>query len=507
MLRVRRCALALSLLLPPLMALAQPAWPAPDWATSTPEAQGMDSRALAALVEYGGNARMDSLVVVRNGHLVTEAYYAPFRAGMRHHINSATKGVVALLAGIASGQGLLGSADAPVLEQLRDRGSADADADPRKLAITLQHLLDNTSGIAWIEPLADRVPDSLIAMERSADWVQYILERPMAQAPGVGFDYNSGNTHLVSALLARKAGMGTGQFAARELFGPLGITDYRWLNDPQGVARGGFGISMRTPDMAKIGYLVLKNGEWNGRQVVPRAWVDKIFHASIPMFPTGGLRYGDAWWTLPARKAFMAVGFNRQLIVVLPELGVVAAMTGRGQYPFEDVIGHLERAVRSDAALAPDPQGTELLQARIRAAATEPATPVASTTPALAGEVSGKVYKLASNPLGIVELALHLGAEASYDVVSYAGRGSTQTRKVSLRLGMEGRFAGAAAGEGATVLSKGRWIDANTLSLLQRFPEEGWSVSYLVRFDGRRVEITQVDQFGRKRTLAGEQVN
>ncbi len=505
MLLVRRCALVLSLLLPPLMAPAKPAWPAPDWATSTPEAQGMDSRALAALVEYGGNARMDSLVVVRNGHLVAEAYYAPFRTGMKHRINSATKSVVALLAGIASGQGLMGSADAPVLEQLRERGNLDA--DPRKLAITLQHLLDSTSGIAWVEPLSDRIPDSLIAMERSADWVQYILERPMAQAPGVGFNYNSGNTHLVSALLARKAGMETGQFAARELFGPLGITDYRWLNDPQGVARGGFGISMRTPDMAKIGYLVLMKGEWNGRQIVPRAWVDKIFHASIPMFSTGGLRYGNAWWTLPDRKAFMAVGFNRQLIVVLPELGVVAAMTGRGPYPFEDVIGHLERAVRSHAALTPDPQGTELLQARIRDAATEAATPVATTTPALAREVSGKIYRLASNPLGISELALHLGAEPSYDVVSYVGRGSTETRKASLRLGMEGRFASAAAGEGATVLTKGRWIDANTLSLLQRFPEEGWSVSYLVRFDGRRVEITQVDQFGRKHTLAGEQVN
>lgn len=500
MLLVRRCALALSLLL----ALAQPAWPAPDWAISTPEAQGMDSRALAALVEYGGNARMDSLVVVRNGHLVAEAYYAPFRAGMRHRINSATKGVVGLLAGIASGQGLLGSADAPVLQQLRGSG---ADVDPRKQAITLQHLLDGTSGLAWVEPLADGVPDSLIAMERSVDWVQYVLGQPLAQAPGAGFNYNSGNTHLVSALLARKAGMGTEQFAARELFGPLGITDWRWQKDPQGVATGGFGISMRAPDMAKIGYLVLKNGEWNGRQVVPRAWVDKIFNASIPMFPTGGLRYGDGWWTLPARKAYMAVGFNRQLIVVLPELGVVAAMTGRGQYPFEDVIGHLERAVRSDAALAPDPQAGELLQARIRAAATEAATPVAAAPPALAREISGKVYRLASNPLGIAEVTLHLGAEPSYDVVSLVGRGSAQTRKVSLRLGMEGRFAGVAAGEGAGVLTKAHWVDGNTLSLVQRFPEEGWSVSYLLRFDGRRVEITQVDQFGRKRTLAGEQAN
>ncbi len=503
MLAVRRCALALSLLLPPLLAPAQPAWPAPDWAASTPEAQGMDSRALAALVEYGGNARMDSLVVVRNGRLVAEAYYAPFRAGMRHRINSATKGVVGLLAGIASGQGLLGSAQAPVLEQLR--GSADT--DPRKQAITLQHLLDGTSGIAWVEPLSDAVPDSLIAMERSADWVQYILDRPQAQAPGVGFNYNSGNGHLVSALLARQAGIDTDQFAARELFGPLGITDWRWQKDPQGVATGGFGISLRTPDMAKLGYLVLKNGEWNGRQVVPRAWIDKIFHASIPMFATGGLRYADGWWAFPARKAYMAVGYNRQLIVVLPELGVVAALTGRGPYPFEDVIGHLERAVRSDAALAPDPQAGELLQERIRAAATEAATPVAAAAPVLAREISGKVYRLAPNPLGLAEVTLHLGAEPSYDVVSLVGRGSTQTRKVSLRLGLEGRFAGVAAGEGAGVLTKAQWVDASTLSLLQRFPEEGWSVSYLLRFEGRRVEVTQVDQFGRKRTLAGEQVD
>lgn len=494
------------LLLAAFMAAAQPlVWPAPDWAASTPEAQGMDSGALAALVEYGGNEQMDSLVVVRNGRIVTEAYYAPFRSGMKHRINSATKSVVAALAGIASGQGLLGSPDAPLLEVYRDRNVANV--DERKQAITLQHLLDMTSGIDWIEPLSDRVPETMIALERSADWQQFILDRPMAQAPGTAFNYNSGNSHLVSAVLARKVGMSTEQFAVEQLFKPLGIADYRWQKDPQGVATGGYGLYLRTSDMAKIGYLYLQHGEWDGRQLVPRGWVDKLSNASVPMFPTGGWRYGDSWWTLPARKAYVAVGYNRQLIIVLPELGVVAAMTGRTHYPIEDVIGHLERAAKSAQPLPNDAQAGELLLARIRDAATEKVTLPAAATPALAQELSGKSWRLAANPLGLLELVLHFGPEASYDLVSPVARGSTETRKVSLPIGMDGHFAGGAPGQGFFVLSKGQWIDETTLAFVQRWPEEGWTVSYQLRFDGRRVEITQVDQYGRKLALQGERVD
>lgn len=496
MVLARRCLLVLALLLP-FAAVAQS-----DWPTSTPEAQGMDSRALAALVECGGNAQMDSLVVVRNGKLVAEAYYAPFQRGMKHRINSATKGVVALLAGIANGQGLLQPGD-PVLGLFPDRTATNADA--RKQAMTLQHLLDMTSGIDWIEPLSDRIPESMIAMERSADWVQFILDRPMAQAPGGGFNYNSGNSHLVSAVLARKTGIGTEQFAARQLFAPLGITDYRWPKDPQGVSIGGFGISLLTPDMARIGQLVLQRGEWNGRQLVPRAWVERIFAARVPMFATGGWRYGDFWWTLPARKAYLAVGYNRQLIVVMPELGVVAAMTGRTHYPIEDVISHLERAAKSAPALPEDAQAQALLQERVRLAATERVSPSAIAEPALARDVSGKAWRLEPNGLGLVALTLQLGAEPSYELVSYVARGSSETRKLTGPIGM-GRFSGPGA-ELPLVVTKGEWTGADTLSLVQRWPEEGWTVSYLLRFEGKRVEITQVDRFGRRQTLAGTRVD
>src|SRR6185369_15121044 len=253
-------------------------WPNPDWQASTPEEQGMDSGALAALVEYGGNAQMDSLVVVRHGKLVAEAYYAPFQAGMKHTINSATKAIVGALLGIAIDKGLVGNPDTAVLDFFP--GGTVANVDARKKAMVLQSLLDMTSGLDWTEPLSNAVPETLVAMLGSKDWPKFVLDRPMALPPGTAFNYNSGNSHLVSAILARKTGMSTQEFAVRHLFKPLGISDFRWLKDPQGIAIGGYGLYLHPRDMARIGYLYLNHGEWDGVRLISRPWVDKVYHAS-----------------------------------------------------------------------------------------------------------------------------------------------------------------------------------------------------------------------------------
>ncbi|HSV50819.1 MAG TPA: hypothetical protein VLJ57_01785 [Burkholderiaceae bacterium] len=111
---------------------------------------------------------------------------------------------------------------------------------------------------------------------------------------------------------------------------------------------------MHTADMAKIGVPYLQGGQWNGRQVVPRSWVERVFKPKVDMdFP--GYRYADYWWSIPGRKAYFASGFNRQVIMVLPELGVVAALTGRDHYPFNDLINHLERAARASRGARPAP--------------------------------------------------------------------------------------------------------------------------------------------------------
>lgn len=497
--------IAATLLCMPLGAQTQPGpWPTQQWATATPEEQGMDSGVLAALVDFGAAGDMDSLVVTRHGRIVAEAYYAPFKPEMRHKINSATKGVVAALTGIAIQQGKLADTDRPVLEFFA--GSHIANADERKKAMTVQHLLDMTSGLDWTEPLTDARPDSMIDMRRSADWVQFVLDRPMAQAPGTGFNYSSGNSHLLTAILARQTGMSVPDFATQNLFKPLGISDVVWQKDPQGLAIGGYGLYLQTRDMAKIGYLYLRGGEWDGQQIVPRSWVERVYQAKVPMVfspatPTS-LRYGDQWWTIPERKVYMAVGFNRQIILVMPGEGVVAAMTGRKHYAFAQMLELVAQAVKSDQALPANPAATALLAQRVQAVASEKplATPAA---PALAQTISGKTYRMAPNNLGVREFTLHLTASPSYELVSYVARGSSETKKVSLPLGLNGQFLPDTT-NGAAFVSKASWTGPDTLTVTARQPEEAETVRYVLTFTGNKVAVSHTNAYGFQQNLTGE---
>jgi CubicO group peptidase (beta-lactamase class C family) len=165
-------------------ATVEPVWPTKEWQTSTPEDQGMASTELAALVDFGRAHNLDSLLVVRHGKIVTEAYYAPYTSGIPHAMYSATKAVIGTLLAITCREGLLDSPAHPLLDFF-DRNSI-ANLDDRKEAITIQSLLDMTSGIGWTEPL-NGDPASNIEMEHSPDWVKFILDRPMSSVPGTTF--------------------------------------------------------------------------------------------------------------------------------------------------------------------------------------------------------------------------------------------------------------------------------------------------------------------------------
>lgn len=323
--------------------------PGDTWATATPEEVGMDARALDELVAFGAAQEMDSLVITRHGRLVREAYFGDFQAEHRHRLNSATKGVVAALVGVAIAQGHIQGTAAPVLGFFP--GRVVAQRDPAKEAITLHHLLDMTSGLDWQEPLTGGRVASLIGLRGSADWVQYVLDRPMAQSPGAGFNYNSGNSHLLAAILAQQTGMPLKDYAQQQLLGPLGIADVVWDTDPQGLYTGGFGLHLRTRDMARLALLYLRGGEWNGRQLIPRDWVARVFAPQVSM-GMGSAKYADQWWSVPERGVFMAVGFNRQILLVMPRHGIAAAFTGRKHWPFGPWMDLLDRAAAGPAPAA-----------------------------------------------------------------------------------------------------------------------------------------------------------
>jgi metal-dependent hydrolase (beta-lactamase superfamily II)/CubicO group peptidase (beta-lactamase class C family) len=302
---------------------AAPAWPTDGWRTSTPEAQGIDSQPLVEmLAEIQAQAyAIDSVLVVRNGVLVLEAYRHPYRAESYHIIHSCTKSIVSALVGIAVDDGFINGVDVRLLELFRDRTVDNVDA--RKRAMTLEHLLTMTTGLECRDSYLYRW-HGLREMRQTEDWVQHVLDLPMVEAPGTRFEYCNGASLLLSAILQETTGHSAESFAQAHLFGSLGIEDVEWPANPQGISIGWGELRMRPQDMAKIGYLYLQNGRWEAEQVVPAAWVV----ASTRKQADGTLQagYGYQWWVREDGVS-MALGYAGQYIVVVPERALVAVFT------------------------------------------------------------------------------------------------------------------------------------------------------------------------------------
>jgi hypothetical protein len=162
-------------------------------------------------------------------------------------------------------------------------------------------------------------------MSKSEDWAQYVLDLPMTGAPGEKFEYCNGVSYLLSVIIQKTTNMKTLDFARKHLFGPLGITDVKWPTSPQGINTG-WGEMWLTPhDMAKIGWLYLNKGQWEGKQIVPATWVEASTrgHITATLFD----QYGYQWW-VPGSEYYIAVGYKGQFIYVVPEKNMVVVFTG-----------------------------------------------------------------------------------------------------------------------------------------------------------------------------------
>ena len=289
------------------------------WQVSAPEAQGMDEQVLQQIAEEieQTGVKINSFLVVRHGSIVFEYYRDGMDQDTQHNLYSCTKSISSTLIGIAIDQGKLQGVDQAVLELFPERTFANP--DPQKTAMTLEDFLTMTSGLDW-----DEGDPLIFDLARSPDWVQKVLDLPMATVPGGTYNYCSGCSHILSAIVEQTTGMRTLDFAKRYLFDPLGIQDYTWDVDAQGTAVGGWGIHMTTRDMAKIGLLFLHEGAWDGQQVVSAAWVENATRAHIEQ---PELDYGYQWWIYPSRGAYLAMGRGGQTIFVDPEDDLVIAAT------------------------------------------------------------------------------------------------------------------------------------------------------------------------------------
>jgi CubicO group peptidase (beta-lactamase class C family) len=286
-----------------------------DWSPNPPERQGMDSTTLGTgLTKLGDNASLFSALVIRHDRLVAERYYHGSGAQRSSNVHSASKSMLQALVHIAVAKGYIASLDDAVAGYLPEY-FGDASADKKQ--ITIRHMLTMTSGLDWTEDSTES------EVEKASNWVQAILGRPLVSGPGTTYNYSSGNTHVVSAVLEKATGMSICRFAHQYLFGPMGITAEHWGRDPQGIFSGGYNVSLTPREMAKFGLLYLHDGKWGGRPLVPHSAVRAAQAQTTRVDDTVG--YSEGWWmrTIAGRSMYFAWGYGGQFIYVIPSADIV----------------------------------------------------------------------------------------------------------------------------------------------------------------------------------------
>jgi CubicO group peptidase (beta-lactamase class C family) len=317
-----------------------------DWTIADPESAGLRSEPLRGLIEWldgFGRANIHSVLVVRHGRLLFE-HYRPGEdqcwgeplgnvahgPDSKHDLRSVTKSVISLLFGITLDRKLIKDIDEAIIDWFPEYSDLRT---PEKERISLRHLLTMSAGLEWNEYVPFTDPkNSEMRMLASADQYRFALEQPVVVPGGQVWNYNSGGTLLLEAVIAKAADGALDDVAREFLFEPLCITDYAWTkNSKSGILEVG-GLRLRSRDLAKIGQLVVNGGNWNGRQIVSQKWVKESTAAHIgPADLT--YFYGYQWWLgrslVEGREVpwVCAMGHGGQRIFAAPALDLVAVVT------------------------------------------------------------------------------------------------------------------------------------------------------------------------------------
>ncbi len=318
----------------------QPSEIGDGWKTNNLKSQQVDSTLIYKFFGqiYNTEHKMHSVLLVKNDQLILEEYFDGNSVAEPHDLRSTSKSIRSILMGIAIENGFIDDINDPISKYLH-HPIPKKNLDQRKTAITIRHLLTMSSGLDcndWDKKSKgqeDRV-------YKKKDWLQYTLDLPMVNDPGSVSNYCSMGVVLIAEIISQASGMTIDQFAEKYLFTPLGITNVSWghTSDKE-VIPSGKRLYMTPRDMAKIGQLILNEGMWNGKQLVPKRWIQE---ATTPKTKITGIDYGYLWWNIPFSVngkvvvSKTATGNGGQYIMVIPEMDMVAVFTGGAYNSQED---------------------------------------------------------------------------------------------------------------------------------------------------------------------------
>jgi CubicO group peptidase (beta-lactamase class C family) len=450
----------------------------------------MDSTVLAEfVVEVAAAGRVNEVTVVRNGHVVLDVAVYPFPAGGHHNVFSVTKSVTATLIGIAIHQGLLRGVDVPVVEVLGD--VAPAPVDELKASMTVEHLLTMASGLECRDSYSYAY-EGLREMESSTDWSAHVLALPMSEAPGARFEYCNGVSLLLSHIISEVAGEPASEYAADVLFGPLGIDEPVWRATPQGVTLGYSDLKLTAHDMAKIGYLYLRGGEWEGDRLLSSEFVAAATSTQIaPVRGADG--YGYQWW-VDDRGFTMARGFGGQYVMVIPSHDLVVAfisnLAAREVGAPEALLADtLLGAVVADGPLSPSPAAEKELADAIAAVAAGP-EPSSVDLPPIASDINGARYEYREGvdaEAGLTDLG------STWFSISFQGdsalmEGDFVDLPRQIEIGLDGRYRQTQT-PGHTLACQGDWLaDSHLRVECLGIDRAGW-LEWRFSFSGAEADV------------------
>jgi CubicO group peptidase (beta-lactamase class C family) len=452
---------------------------------STPEAQGVPSAALLAFIDSIESAQLElhSFMVVRHGSVVAEGWWDPYAADLPHMLFSLSKSFTSSAVGIAVSEGRLSIED-PVISFFPDK--LPTEISDNLAAMTVRDLLIMGTGHS----------EEANLWASDGDWVRAFLAHPVPHVPGTHFLYNTPATYMQAAIVEKLTGESLLDYLTPRLFAPLGIENPTWMRCPQGACTGGYGLSIRTEDIAKFGQLYLQKGEWQGRQLIEPVWIEAATYKQISNGddPNGDWSqgYGYQFWK-SRHGAYRGDGAFGQYCIVLPSQDTVVAITaGLG-----DMQGVLNRVWEillpafGSEALDESSAHAELVDRLANLSILVPAGEPSSET---FGRVEQREFRFDENEVGWTSLVLSRheadlrfqlrSTKGDRDIVAGFDRWIESPATVDNR----GDIA-ALRPQGGPFASRATWTDDKTLVIRSAETETPFVETFKLRFFDAKVEL------------------
>ena len=469
----------------PLAAQNSPALP-----RSTPEEQGISSSAILAFVQAADTSidTMNSFMLVRHGQVVAEGWWKPYDAKTPHSLFSLSKSFTSTAVGLAISEGKL-SLDDQVLKFFPE----DAPAEPSQnlRAMRVRDLLRMSAGHQtegqWWQTAAMQVKSD----ERLT---KMFLAHPVPFKPGSHFLYNSPATYMLSAIVQKVTGTTVLDFLRPRLFDPLGFENPTWVSSLDGVTFGAVGLSVRTEEIARMGQLYLQKGMWNGRQLIPAAWVAEAtkLQTSNGSSPNSDWDQGYGYQFWQSRHGYRGDGAFGQYMIVLPQQDAVLAITSgvRNMQSVMELAWNMLLPAMSSGALPDDIAAQRALRTKLAGLTVR--VPSGRPTVALAARVSRRWYDLPENDRGIRAIALDFKSRSPAILVrtgagesrTAIGMGSWVKSRTGFTNGIDRLLSVPANPE---VAASGAWTADSVFTLKLIAPQTPYYSMLTFRFDGERL--------------------